>query len=136
MFLNPLNVDSGSSSMWMENSIASCFGLGWSHAFEINSMNWTWYVFFEMIQNYLLALKGTHSIEGLRDDSNVEMVLGSVQINRLNVTIGNDSLDFFFQPLAGHHDTFQKGLCFEPLSYWPQHAKAKVSTGYGLARLF
>ena len=119
MFLNPLNVDSGSSSMWMEYCIARCFSLGWSHAFDIDCMNWTWDVFFEMIQNYLLALQWAHSFERLSDNSDVEMVLSTVQINGLYVAIWNDSADFFFEPITGHHGTLQKGLCFEPLSYWP-----------------
>ena len=58
VLLNPLNVDSCSSSMWMEYCIPCSFCLCRSHALDINCMNWSWDVWFEMIQNYFWRCSG------------------------------------------------------------------------------
>ena len=111
----------------MEYGVACSFSLCRRHALDIDCMYWAWNVRFEMIQYDFLALQWTHAFEGLRDDSDVEMVLSTVEVYRFNIAIWDYSADFFLEPITCHHGTVQQGLCFEPLSFWTKHAEAEVS---------
>ena len=136
MFLYSLNVDSGSSSMWVEYRIASGFSLRWRHTLQINCVYWAWDIWFEMIQNQFLSLQWPHSFKRFCNNSDVEMILCSIQIDRLNLAIWNNIAYFFFQPFTGHHIPPEKGLCFEPLSPPNNNAEAKISKRYAMVSLF
>ena len=80
-----------------------------------------------MIQDEFLALQWAQSLEGLRDNPDVKMVLGTIEVYRFNIAIWNYSADFFLEPITCHHNQLQKGLCFELLSFWTKYAEAEVS---------
>ena len=73
-----------SSPMGVECGIACHFGLGGSHALEIERMHWMWDMLLHDCENSFLSLQRTHAVKGRRDNSDVKVVARAVQVNHLN----------------------------------------------------
>jgi hypothetical protein len=89
--------------MGVECSVASHFGLGGGHALEVKRMNRMRNVLFHDSKHRLLTLQRPNAIEGFGDDSDMEMVARSVQVNNLNHGFRNGLAHFRFDPFTAHH---------------------------------
>lgn len=91
------------SAVGVERCVTSGGCLSGCHALEVKRMNGMRDVGLHHGQNLLLALKGAHSIKGIGDDSDVEVVARIMQVNNFNDGVRDCFEHFRFNPRSLNH---------------------------------
>jgi hypothetical protein len=84
--------------------ITSGFGLCRGHALEVKCVNRMGNVRFHDGEHLLLTLKRAHALKGFGDDTNMEMVARTVQVNDFDRGFWNGFEHLCFNPRRFNHD--------------------------------
>ena len=91
------------STVGVKRCIPCSFCLGGRHALEVKCVNGVRDVLFHDCKDLLLPLKGAHSVKRRRDDSDMEMVTGTMQVNDFNSGVWDCFEHFCFNPFGPYH---------------------------------
>ncbi len=96
-------MDALATPVGVKRRVTRRFGLGWRHALEVKRVNRVGDVLTHNGEHLLLALEWTNALEGLRYDADMEVVARAVQVNDLDLSIGDGFQHFGFNPRFVDH---------------------------------